>query len=54
MSTLGPNITTCNRMGSSKSLWNFALSPGWSKEEVDLLKIAIMKLGVGKWTDLNK
>lgn len=50
---LGTNVGQY-KQGSSKSLWNFALSPGWSKEEIDLLKIAIMKFGVGKWNDLVK
>ena len=43
-----------NQIGQSQSLWNYALSPGWSPQEVEILKIAVMKFGVGKWTDLFK
>ena len=31
------------------SLWNYALSPGWTRQEVEILKIALMKFGVGRW-----
>jgi len=33
----------------SKSLWNYTLSPGWKQEEVNILKLAIQKFGIGKW-----
>ncbi len=33
----------------SKSLRNYTLSPGWTEDEVEVLKIALMKFGVGKW-----
>jgi len=33
----------------SKSLWNYALSPGWTQEEVKTLKQALMCLGIGRW-----
>lgn len=33
----------------SKSLWNYTLSPGWKPEEVNILKKAIQRFGVGKW-----
>jgi len=33
----------------SKSLWNNTLSPGWSIEEVFILKLALQKFGVGRW-----
>ena len=33
----------------SKSLWNYTLSPGWTKEEVDILKLALQKFGIGRW-----
>ena len=36
----------------SKSLWNYSLSPGWTLEEVKVLKLALMKFGIGKWTKL--
>lgn len=38
----------------SKSLWNYALSPGWTKQEVEILKIALMKFGVGRWKNIEK
>lgn len=41
-------------MAESKSLWNYALSPGWTKEEVEVLKIGLMKFGIGKWTSIEK
>jgi hypothetical protein len=38
------------RSNDSKSLWNYTLSPGWTKEEGEVLRLALMKHGVGKWT----
>ncbi|CDW81052.1 UNKNOWN [Stylonychia lemnae] len=38
----------------SKSLWNYALSPGWTQQEVEVLKIGLMKFGIGKWTAMEK
>ena len=43
-----------HKMTDSKSLHNYTLSPGWTKEEVDILKIALMKLGIGKWKKIQK
>lgn len=43
-----------NKFGQSKSLWNYSLSPGWTAQECELLKMAVMKFGVGKWTDLER
>eukprot|EP00347_Sterkiella_histriomuscorum_P017240 403350146 len=43
-----------NMVAESKSLWNYALSPGWTPQEVDVLKIALMKFGIGKWTIIDK
>ena len=40
--------------GDSPSLWNVALSPGWSKEEIEILRMAIMKFGVGKLANITK
>jgi hypothetical protein len=34
----------------SKSLYNITQSPGWSAAENKVLKLAIMKFGVGAWT----
>lgn len=36
----------------SPSLWNCTLSPGWTREEVRILRLAVMKFGVGTWTRL--
>eukprot|EP01017_Pseudomicrothorax_dubius_P049554 TRINITY_DN9229_c0_g3_i1.p1 TRINITY_DN9229_c0_g3~~TRINITY_DN9229_c0_g3_i1.p1 ORF type:complete len:213 (-),score=38.03 TRINITY_DN9229_c0_g3_i1:23-661(-) len=33
----------------SKSLWNYTLSPGWTQEEVQVLKKALQRFGVGRW-----
>jgi len=32
------------------SLWNVSLSPGWTEEDVKILRLALMKMGVGNWT----
>eukprot|EP00347_Sterkiella_histriomuscorum_P013536 403364335 len=42
------------KIAESKSLWNYALSPGWTQQEVEILKIALMKFGVGRWSAINK
>ena len=41
-------------ISDSKSLWNYTLSPGWTNEEVDVLKIALKKYGIGKWKRIKK
>ncbi|CAD8067022.1 unnamed protein product [Paramecium sonneborni] len=33
----------------SQSLWNYTLSPGWTMKEVEILNLALMKFGIGKW-----
>jgi len=38
----------------SKSLWNYTLSPGWTENEVEVLKVALMKFGIGKWKRIKK
>eukprot|EP00347_Sterkiella_histriomuscorum_P015500 403356794 len=43
-----------HKMADSKSLHNYTLSPGWTREEVDILKIALMKFGIGKWKKIQK
>lgn len=29
--------------------WNFTPSPGWSKDECQILKLCLMKYGIGAW-----
>jgi len=41
-------------ISDSKSLWNYTLSPGWTIEEVEVLKIALMKFGIGKWKSIKR
>mmetsp|Transcript_7137 Transcript_7137/g.9316 ORF Transcript_7137/g.9316 Transcript_7137/m.9316 type:complete len:499 (+) Transcript_7137:173-1669(+) len=36
----------------SKSLWNYTLSPGWTEEEVEVYRLVLMKVGIGKWSDI--
>ena len=53
----GPSNSSLNqtkKIAESKSLWNYALSPGWTQQEVEILKIALMKFGIGKWTAIEK
>lgn len=45
---------TIPKVADSKSLHNYTLSPGWTQEEVDILKIALMKFGIGKWKTIMK
>ncbi|KAJ2806416.1 hypothetical protein H4R20_001704 [Coemansia guatemalensis] len=37
------------RWNDSASLWNCTLSPGWTQEEVQVLRKALMKFGIGNW-----
>lgn len=32
--------------------WNFTPSPGWTKEEAQILKLCLMKHGVGRWVQI--
>jgi len=36
----------------SKSLWNCTLSPGWTSEQQEVLRLAIMKFGLGRWKEI--
>lgn len=36
----------------SKSLWNYTLSPGWTNDEVFILKLALQKFGIGRWKQI--
>ncbi|CAL5223286.1 g5774 [Coccomyxa viridis] len=40
------------KLGDAASLWNFTPSPGWTKEEAAILKLCLMKYGVGKWVQI--
>lgn len=40
------------KIGDSASLWNFTPSPGWTKEEAQILKLCLMKYGVGRWVQI--
>lgn len=42
------------RSADSPSLWNCALAPGWTKEELEILRLAIMKFGLGSWTKIMR
>ena len=42
------------KIADSKSLHNYTLSPGWTKDEVEILKLALMKYGIGKWKDIQR
>ncbi|KAI8076109.1 hypothetical protein BDF21DRAFT_422624 [Thamnidium elegans] len=40
------------RSNDSASLWNCTLSPGWTDEESETLRKALMKFGVGNWAKI--
>nr|CAG8589041.1 10850_t:CDS:2 [Entrophospora candida] len=40
------------RSNDSASLWNCTLSPGWSREECDVFRKALMKFGIGNWAKI--
>lgn len=40
------------RSNDSSSLWNCTLSPGWTQEEVNILRLALMKFGIGNWVKI--
>ena len=42
------------KVADSKSLHNYTISPGWTSDDVDILKIALMKFGIGKWKKIQK
>ena len=41
-------------MKSSGSLANVSVNSGWTKEETEILKICLIKFGLGRWTKLEK
>ncbi len=32
--------------------WNFTPSPGWTRDQVAILRLALMKYGVGRWVQI--
>ncbi|KAI8373483.1 hypothetical protein EDC96DRAFT_40957 [Choanephora cucurbitarum] len=40
------------RSNDSASLWNCTLSPGWTDQESDVLRKALMKFGIGNWSKI--
>ncbi|KAJ1649704.1 hypothetical protein IWQ61_009291 [Dispira simplex] len=40
------------RSNDSASLWNCTLSPGWTQEEVQILRKALMRFGIGNWAKI--
>ncbi|EFJ51120.1 hypothetical protein VOLCADRAFT_103528 [Volvox carteri f. nagariensis] len=40
------------RVGDAASLWNFTPAPGWTGEEVQILRLCLMKHGVGQWLQI--
>lgn len=38
--------------GDSASLYNNTLSPGWLPQEVEILRLALMKYGIGRWNEI--
>jgi len=37
------------KTADSPSLWNYSLSPGWTQETSEILRLAIIKFGCGNW-----
>jgi len=42
------------RTADSPSLWNCSLSPGWTRGDLEILRLAIMKFGIGAWSKIIK
>jgi len=54
MANLSRDMSKTMKEGQSASLWNISIQPGWSKIEMDMLKVGVMKFGIGRWTALYK
>lgn len=54
MANMSHQSLTKKKTGHSNSLWNVAISPGWSDLEYDLLRVGVMKFGIGRWNDITK
>jgi hypothetical protein len=46
--------STVPKIADSKSLHNYTLSPGWTKDEVEILKLCLVKFGIGRWKKIIK
>ncbi|KAF1806186.1 Homeodomain-like DNA binding domain-containing transcription factor [Mucor lusitanicus] len=42
------------RSNDSPSLWNLTLSPGWTDQESEALRLAVMKFGIGNWAKIRE
>ncbi|KAF9189478.1 hypothetical protein BGZ51_009514 [Haplosporangium sp. Z 767] len=40
------------RSNDSASLWNYTVAPGWSMNEAEILRKALMKFGIGNWSKI--
>ncbi|KAF9985801.1 hypothetical protein BGZ75_002512 [Mortierella antarctica] len=40
------------RSNDSASLWNYTVAPGWSMNEAEVLRKALMKFGIGNWSKI--
>ena len=48
------SATISGAKAHSKSLYNVSIAPGWTQEEVEILRLALQKFGIGKWCALEK
>ena len=53
MTSQGKSMLKSQKDGQSASLWNICISSGWSTLEMNMLKVGVMKFGIGKWTALH-
>lgn len=51
-STIQASRCLLTRLVSFVCSWNFTPSPGWTKEEAQILKLCLMKYGVGRWVQI--
>ncbi|GJJ73226.1 hypothetical protein EMPS_05584 [Entomortierella parvispora] len=40
------------RSNDSASLWNYTVAPGWSMNEAEVLRKALMRFGIGNWSKI--
>lgn len=48
----GELLTPAPFSPSHSCSWNFTPAPGWTKEEAQILKLCLMKHGVGRWIQI--